>query len=159
ARSPRAARLRDLLGAPRRISGVRAAILLATAAVLLVPASAAGGRQKPYVLTALPDIGTVYWRYDCVHYRAPEWSLGVGVFRDTATPTVTYRDGGLVRRRPAKPDGPTIWSPFRRQSSQSLSLVQLTEPGTLRAHVHAKFGSRDCEPYFPPRLSVQLYPR
>ena len=138
---------------------MRGAILLAAAAVLLLPGSAAGGRQKPYVLTALADIGTVYWRYDCVHYRAPEWSLGVRVFRDTATTTVTYRDGGLTRRRTAQPDGPSVWFPFRRERSQRLSLVQLTEPGTLRGHVLARFGPRDCEPYFPPRLSVQLYPR
>jgi len=38
---------------------------------VLLPSSAATGRQKPYVLTALADIGTVYWRYDCVHFRTP----------------------------------------------------------------------------------------
>jgi hypothetical protein len=138
---------------------VRAAILLAAAGVLLLPAPAAGGRQKPYVLTAFADIGTVYWRYDCVHFRKPEWSLGVRVFRDSATTRAAYRDSGLTLRRTAQPDGPTIWFPFRRQRSQSLSLVQSTEPGTLHAQVHAKFGVRDCEPYFPPRLDVQLSPR
>jgi hypothetical protein len=141
---------------------VRAAILLGavvTGAVVLLPGSAAGGRQKPYVLTALADIGTLYWRYDCVHFRSPEWSLGIRVFRDTATTSVTYRDAGLTRRRTVQPDGPTIWFPFRRQRSQSLSLVQFTEPGTLHGRVVAKFGRRDCQSYFPPRLSVQLYPR
>lgn len=138
---------------------MRAAILLAAVAVLLVPGAAAGGRQKPYVLTALANIGTVYWRYDCVHYRAPEWSLGLRVFRDTATTTVTYGDIRLVRRRTAQPDGPTIWFPFRRERLQSLTLAQFTEPGTLRAHVHATFRERDCQSYRPPRLSVQLYPR
>ncbi len=140
---------------------MRAAILLGAvvAAVLLLPSSAASGRQKPYVLTALADIGTVYWRYDCVHYRAPEWSLGVRVFRDSATTGVIYRDGRLTRRRTAQPDGPTIWFPFRRERSQRLSFVQATEPGTLRGRVLARFGRRDCATYFPPRLSVQLYPR
>ncbi len=114
---------------------MRAAILLGAivAAVVLLPSSAASGRQKPYVLTALASIGTVYWRYDCVHYRAPEWSLGIRVFRDSATAGVTYRAGRLTRRRTAQPDGPTIWFPFRRERSQSLSVVQATEPGTLRA--------------------------
>ena len=57
---------------------------------MLLPGSAASGRQKPYVLTALASIGTVYWRYDCVHYRAPEWSLGIRVFSNSATTTVTF---------------------------------------------------------------------
>jgi hypothetical protein len=94
-----------------------------------------------------------------VHYRSPEWSLGFRVFRDSATTEVTYRDGRLARRRTGQPDGPTIWFPFRRERSQTLSFVQATEPGTLHARVLAKFGRRGCESYFPPRLSVQLYPR
>jgi hypothetical protein len=140
---------------------MRAALVAAAvaAAVLLLPGSAASGRQKPYVLTALADIGTVYWRYDCVHYRANEWSLGIRVFRDSATTEVTYRDRRLTRRRTAQPDGPTIWFPFRREHVQGLSFVQATEPGTLRGSVLARFGRRDCQPYWPPRISVQLYPR
>jgi hypothetical protein len=140
---------------------VRAAAVICAAAgvVAILPGSAASGRQKPYVLTALADIGTVHWRYDCVHYRAPEWSLGVRIFRDTATTTVTYRDAQLTRRRTAQPDGPTIWFPFRRERTESLSLRQFTEPGTLRGHVLAKFRPRNCQPYLPPGLSVQLYPR
>jgi hypothetical protein len=136
---------------------VRAAILLGVIVVLLLPSSAASGRQEPYVLTAVADVGTVYWRYDCVHYRANEWSLGIRVFRDSATTEVTYRAERIVRRRtlPAH----TIWFPFRRERSQSLSVFQTTEPGTLRAHLLAKFSRRDCWPYFPPRLDVQLYPR
>jgi hypothetical protein len=140
---------------------VRAAILLATglATLVLVSSSAAGGRQKPFVLTAVASIGTVYWRYDCVHYRSPEWSLGVRVSRSSATASVTYRDVGLTRRRTAQHDGPAIWFPFRKERRQSLSLVQRTEPGTLRATVLAKFRRHDCQSYSPPRLSVQLYPR
>jgi hypothetical protein len=140
---------------------VRAAIAIAAAiaTVVVLPASATRGRQKPYVLTALADIGTVYWRYDCVHYRAREWSLGVRVFRDSATTEVTYRDSRLTRRRTVQPDGPTIWLPFRRERSQRLSFVQATEPGTLRGSVRARFGDRDCQSYSPPRVSVDLYPR
>jgi len=129
------------------------------AAVALLSGSAAGGRQKPYVLTAVADIGTVYWRYDCVHYRAPEWSLGVRVFVTTATTTVTYQAGSFERRRTLQPGNPTTWFPFRREHKQSLSLVQATEPGTLHASVTARFKRSDCWSYFPPRLSVQLYPR
>lgn len=140
---------------------MRAAIFVATAvtALALLPSSATSGRQKPYVLTALADIGTVYWRYDCVHYRAPEWSLGVRVFGSTATTEVTYRARELTRRRTLQPGNPTVWFPFRRENMQSLSLFQATEPGTLRAGVRATFRRSDCQPYFPPRVSVQIYPR
>jgi hypothetical protein len=141
---------------------VRKVILLGAviAAVMLLPSSAASGRQKPYVLTALADIGTVYWRYACVHYRAPEWSIGIHVFETTATTSVTFRAGNLTMRRPMiQPGDRTTWFPFRKERKQSLSFVQATEPGTLRAHVLATFVRRDCQSYFPPRLSVQLYPR
>ena len=135
------------------------AIAAAVAAVALLPASAASGRQKPYVLTALADIGTVYWRYDCVHYRASEWSLGIRVFPTTATTGVAYRAGGFTRRRTAQPGYPTIWFPFRPERRQRLSFVQGTEAGPLRAYMTARFRERDCQSYRPPRLSVQLYPR
>lgn len=139
---------------------MKAAFFLGTvAAVVLLPSSAAAGRQKPYVLTAVASVGNVYWRYDCVHYRAPEWSLGIRVFRDAATTSVTYRVARLTQRRTAQPDGPTVWFPFRREHLQSLSLVQATEVGTLRARVLAKFSRGNCQSYSPPRLNVQLYPR
>jgi hypothetical protein len=139
---------------------VRAIILLAaiTTAVVFLPSSAASGRQKPYVLTAVADIGTVYWRYDCVHFPSPEWSLGVQLF-DTATTTVTYRAGGVKQHRTLQPGDPVSWFRFRPQLRQRLSLVQATEPGTLRARVVATFRRRDCQSYSPPRLSMQLYPR
>jgi hypothetical protein len=137
------------------------AILLAaviTGAGVLLPSSAAVGRQKPYVLTALADIGTVYWRYDCVHFRSPEWSLGVRLF-DTATTTLTYRAGTFKRHVTLQPEGPTVWFRFRPEPRRSLSFVQATEPGTLRASVLVNFSRRDCQSYVPPRLSAQLYPR
>jgi hypothetical protein len=139
---------------------VRAAILLAAATVLLLPGSAEGGRQKPYVLAALADIGTVYWRYDCVHYRKPEWSLGVRVFRDTATTTVTYRAGTLKRHRTLDPGDPVRWFPFRKELRQRLSLAQGTEPRTLYARVNVRFGGTrlaNCQPYAPPRVTTALW--
>ena len=125
---------------------------------MLFPGSAASGRQKPYVLTAVADIGTVYWRYDCVHFPSPEWSLGVQLF-DTATTSVTYRAGSVKQHRTLQPGDAVSWFRFRPQLRQQLSLVQATEPGTLRGHVLATFKRRDCQSYSPPRLSVQLHPR
>lgn len=140
---------------------MRRAILLGAIVVAVagLPSSAASGRQKQYVLTALADIGTVYWRYDCVHYRANEWSLGVRVFRDAATTGVRYRAGRFTRRRTLQPGNPTTWFPFRREYVQSLSFAQHVEPGTAHASVRAKFNRKDCWSYYTPRLSVELYPR
>ena len=140
---------------------MRAAVLIAAlagAAVLLLPAPATGGRQKAYVLTAIANVGTVCWRYDCVHYEAPEWSLGIR-WDDSATTTVRYRAGRIVRRR-TLPSRGTLWFPFRKNVLQSLDFVQAIEPGTLRARVTVDWrGGRHCEPYFPPRVSMRLYPR
>ncbi len=139
---------------------MRAAALIAAVAgavALLVPDSAASGRQRAYVLTAIAEVGTVYWRYDCVHYRSPEWSLGIGWDGEAST-AVTYRAGRITRRRelPAK----TIWFPFRRNGLQSLAFVQGTEAGTLRARVTVDWRrGNHCRSYFPPRVSLQLYPR
>jgi hypothetical protein len=140
---------------------MRRAIFLCAvvAAVVLLPSSAASGRQKQYVLTALADIGTVYWRYDCVHYKAPEWSLGIRIYPISATTGIIYRAGRFGRRRTGQPGYPTIWFPFRRERKQSLSVVQGTEAGELRGHVLANFGHGGCQSYFPPRLTVELYPR
>jgi hypothetical protein len=141
----------------------KAWLVLLGVSLLLLPVSATdgatSGRQKPYVLTAVANIGTVYWRYDCVHYRSPEWSLGIQVFRNTATTIANFRGGNLRRRRTVQPGEPTLWFPFRRERVQSLSLVQATEPGTLRARVTVDWRGNHCESYFPPRVSMQLQPR
>ena len=142
---------------------MRAALLVAatvTATVLLLPGSAASGRQKPYVLAALADIGTVYWRYDCVHHRAPEWSLGVRLSADAADTHITFRAGELRLHRKLWSGHPLAWFPFRRQLRQHLSLVQGTEPRTLRARVGVRFGGThlaNCWPYAPPRVTTTLW--
>jgi hypothetical protein len=140
---------------------VRAAIHVSgvIAAALLLPGSASSGRQKPYVLTALAAAGTVYWRYDCVHYRAPEMSLGVRVFSDSAATTVSFRAGKLKRVNTLQPGGRVTWFPFRRNPRQRLALVQRTEPRTLHANVKVRLrGSRspNCQPYMPPRFTATV---
>ena len=140
---------------------MRVAIVLGVvmAVMAFLPASAASGRQKPYVLTALAATGTVYWRYDCVHYRAPEVSLGVRVFSNSATTTVSFRAGKLKRLNTLQPGGRVTWFPFRRNSRQRLTLVQRTEPRTLHATVVVWLGgsrSRNCQPYMPPRFTATV---
>jgi hypothetical protein len=137
------------------------AAAVAASALLLVAPRATAGKQKPFVLTALADIGTIYWRYDCVHYRTPRVSLGIQ-FWGEATTSVTYRAGKLTRRRTLPQH--RIWFPFRSDRFQSLSFVQRTEPRTLYAHVKidlgrrgSNFGYEHCQSYFPPRFIVQLH--
>ena len=131
---------------------------VALAVALAVPSSAVSGRQKPHVLTAIADVGTVYWRYDFVHYRTPRWSLGIRIFFNSATTGVTFRAGNLRRQRTLQPQE-VKWFPFRSERLQRLSIVQATEPGTLHAVVTARFSGRNYQSYFPPRVTLQLYPR
>ena len=135
----------------------------AALALLLVPPTATAGKQKPFVLTALADIGTIYWRYDCVHYRTPRVSLGVQ-WSGEATTKVTYRAAHLVRRRTMP--GHRLWFPFSSSRFQSLSFVQVTEPRTLYAHVRidrgrpgSNQGYEHCQSYLPPRFSVHEWTR
>jgi hypothetical protein len=155
---------RDLPGPLRRIVcvakafAVSLATAVATIALLLVAPRADAGKQKPFVLTALADIGTVYWRYDCVHCRTPRVSLGIQWWGE-ATTGVACRAGALVRRRMLPRH--RVWFPFTNERFQSLSFVQATEPRTLYAYVTIDLGRRgsdhgyhDCRSYFPPQLSV-----
>ena len=139
------------------------AVAVGTLALLLGSPPATAGRQKPFVLTALADIGTVYWRYDCVHYRTPRVSLGIQFWGD-ATTRVRYSAGALMRRRtlPRR----RIWFPFTSARFQSLAFVQVTEPRTLYAHVKIDLGRQGsnhgynhCQSYLPPRFTVQSYER
>jgi hypothetical protein len=142
---------------------MRAATLVAAvvaAAVLLLPGSAASVRQKPNVLTALADIGTVYWRYDCAHHRAPEWSLGVRLSAAAADTRIAFRAGKLRLHRKLWSGQRLAWFPFRPELLQHLSLVQGTEPRTLRATVGVRFGGThlaNCWPYAPPRVTTTLW--
>src|SRR4029079_19751770 len=121
ARPAREAPRRDAPAAGRRISGMRAAIVVAGAAAgaaLLLPGPAASGRQKPYVLTALADIGTVYWRDDCVHHRRSAWCLGGRLFRVSATTTLPCRAWALRQHGKRNPGDPTAGFPFRAEKRQ-----------------------------------------
>ena len=130
---------------------------LVAAALLAVPAATAGSLTQPHVLTALADTGTVYWRFDCVHARTPRWSLGIRIWRTTATTTVVFRAGGQTMRRVVQPGDPTAWFPFSAARLRSLDLTQFTEPRTLHAKVTVDFRRAGCVVYEPPRFSASLY--
>jgi hypothetical protein len=153
----------------------RAAALIALAAgiVLLLavglrpfghPASAATRvRDRPLVLTALPSIGMVYWRYNCAGRGPIRWSLGIRIWNNTATTGVRFKAGKLVRVRQLQPGYPTSWFPYSGKRVQYLAAGSGGEEGTVVGVVRVNYGSPSrephCFPYAPPRMTVQFYPR
>lgn len=134
---------------------------IAVAALLLlaVPGANASPAPRGNVLTALADIGTVYWRADCSAGKQ-RWALGVRLF-DTATTAVTFRAGRRTVHRTMQPNE-RRWFGLTSAASQHLVFVQSTEAGTLRGAVSVDFGgprANRCRSYFPPRVTTQLYPR
>src|SRR4051812_14523917 len=86
----------------------------------------------PSILTALPAIGTIYWRARCG--PRVRWSLGLKAFRSSATDQVSFLANGHKRRRVLQPSG-TMWFPFTGAKLQTIRVRQHTEPGLLRATV------------------------
>jgi hypothetical protein len=154
----------------RRVAALTA--LAVAAALLLVvglrvfghPASAAiSVPGRPLVLTALPSIGTIYWRYDCAGRGPIRWSLGIRIWSTSATSGVRFRAGKLARERQLQPGDPTNWFPYSRERVQWLAAASGGEEGTAVGSVRVNYGypSREyhCFPYAPPRVTVQFYPR
>jgi hypothetical protein len=138
-------------------------VVLAILVLFMGGGASAGGRAAPRLtLTALADIGTVFWRYDC-SARSAEQRRSVGIrLYESATTNVVFESGKLTLRAELQP-GTLHWFPFRADRVQRLRATQSTEPGTLRALVTIDFGYRHgvahCYSYAPPRFTVQEYPR
>lgn len=125
-------------------------------------ASATKGRG-PWVLTALPAIGTVTWRCESVE-RGERPALGFRAFAASATDRVELRAGGRTLLDRVVQPGQGLRLPYLAASRQQLVVTQSTEPGTLRAYVTVDFGPRPISPshcwsYLPPGLTVHLLPR
>ena len=128
------------------------------------PASAATRvRGRPILLTALPSIGTIYWRSNCAGRGPSRWSFGIHIFSNTATTGVRFRAGKLVRVRQLQPGYPTSWFPYSGKRIQYLAAGSGGEEGTVVGVVRVNYGSPSREPhcfnYAPPRVTVQIYPR
>src|SRR5262249_7452443 len=139
----------------------RAAVAALVVVVLAVPSANAGSAPQGNVLTALADIGTVYWRSECTIGQPQRWSLGVRLF-DTATTAVTLQVGHRTVHRTMQPNDRRVWFGLTTAARQHIAFTQSTEPGTLRGSVSVDFGgqhSNHCRSYMPPRVSTQLYPR
>ena len=140
---------------------------LALPGILTTAALPTAQRQAhgPWLLTALPSMGTVTWRCDPARARAnkPSLALGFRAFASSATDDVVFRAGRSVLRRTMQP-GDSWRLPYVRALRQRLLVEQGTEPGTLRAVVDVDFSPRPalpshCWSYLPPALTVRVYPR
>jgi hypothetical protein len=140
------------------------ALLLALGFSLLSrhQAAAAPVRSKPLVLTAIPNIGTIYWRYNCSQ-GTRGWSLGIHIWSNTATTRVRFKAGKVVAVRELQPGDATSWFPYSEKPVQWLAAGAGGEEGTVVGAIRVNYGypSREphCYPYAPPRVSVQFYPR
>jgi hypothetical protein len=158
----------DLFGVAVRTRGMRRTVALATASVAAAVALAAGALpatsarpaavRGPFLLTALPALGTVTWRCTSDHALA----LGFSAFRASATTRVRLRVGGRVRTSKAIDPGESVRFPFLLARTQRLEFVQFTGAGTLRASVTVDLvppGTGWCYGYLPPKTTVRVGPR
>ena len=135
-----------------------------TGFVLRHQAAAARPRPGPaVVLAALPSIGTVYWRYNCLSRGPIRYSLGIHIWRGTATSEVRFRAGRLALQRELQPGDPTSWFPYSANQTQWLAAASGGEEGTVVGAIRIDYSypSREyhCFPSAPPRLTVPFSPR
>jgi hypothetical protein len=125
-------------------------------------ASVTKGRG-PWLLTALPAIGTVTWRCEPVA-QGERPALGFKAFAASATDRIELRAGGRTLLDRVVQPGQGLRLPYLAASRQQFVVTQSTEPGTLRAYVTVDFGPRPisrshCWSYLPPGVTVRLLPR
>lgn len=114
-----------------------------------------------FPLVTLPSLGTVTWTCDPGRY--PSFALGYRASPRYATTTIELRSGGRrVERRVVQP-GQRVRLPFSSARTQTLSFVQQTGAGELRASVLVEFVPNTpviyCWPYAPPKTTAQVSPR
>ena len=147
---------------------VRLLLILLAAAQLTSPvASARRSRvdgRGPWLLTALPGMGTLSWgcRAGWSGYRTYE--LRFRAAASSATERVTMVAGGHVLLTRVINPGAVVSFPRSDSWRRQVTVTQSTEPGTLRARVTIDFrpgrvSPSHCWPWFPPAMTVDLYPR
>lgn len=134
-----------------------AATLLAGASLSAGAASAAAEGRGPFLLVALPSLGTANW--SCGGARDRQVGLSFRVSSDAATTTIAFLAVAHVARRARLQPGQVIRFPLLAPGQLRLVIVQGTEARTLHAMVIATFNRSQsyCFPYFPPRLRVTLW--
>lgn len=132
------------------------AVLLASVVVAASAAGAGDDGRGPFLLVALPSLGTVTW--SCGGSSAHHVALGYRVNSKEATTAVTLVAGQTDRRVTLQP-GQTTRFPLLAPGKQRLTISQGTEARLLRATLVATFSLDQsyCFPYFPPRISVAVW--
>jgi hypothetical protein len=124
-------------------------------------AAAATSATGPAVFVAsLPEIGTIYSRYDCTHGR--RFALGIRISEGGQTTNVRFRAGSFRRDRTLQPGDPTSWFSYSDRRVQWLAAASGGENGTVVGWVRVigyPSSRHDCTVYAPPRATVQIYPR
>lgn len=146
-----------------------AAVVVAIACLLIAsPGEVRGNRAaatRPWnrrFVAVLPQIGTVYARYDCSHGR--RFALGIHLFRTSQTTNVRFRASGFARDRTLQPGDPTRWFRYTNGRVERLAAAAFGENGTVVGWVrvvgYARTSLGACDDaYDPPRTTIQTYPR
>ena len=122
-----------------------------------VPAVSARAKLRcgPFLLAGLPSLGSVGWRCDA----SGLYALSFHAFPDSADDYLRFRAGAVTRTAHVQP-GASVRLPFVNAHRQRLTLVQGTEPRTLRAFVRVYFapGYSYGRGYLVPRVDVAIRP-
>ncbi|HZS30000.1 MAG TPA: hypothetical protein VFA37_01945 [Gaiellaceae bacterium] len=137
-----------------------AGALVVTGSSLRRAAAAATAQSPAVFVSALPEIGTVYARYDCTSNRSLRFALGIRYSRQSGV--VRFRAGRFSRDREVQP-GPTAWFPYRPSQVEWLAAAAGGENGVVVGWVrvigYGAHAGKSCSAYDPPRVTVQIYPR
>lgn len=111
-------------------------------------------------VASLPEIGTIYSRYDCAHGR--RFALGIRISGGSQTAGVRFRAGKFRRDRTLQPGDPTSWFGYSDRRVLWLAVAAGGENGTVVGWVRVigyPSSRHDCTVYAPPRVTAQIYPR
>jgi hypothetical protein len=122
------------------------------------------GARGPWMLTYLPEMGTVSWRCDDRRVGIRAYALGFQSFSRGATEQLTLRVRNRVAFRRTIQPGQSVNLPHVDAAVQELLVSQTTEPGTLRGIVSVNFGPgrispSHCFPWLPPAITLRVVPR
>lgn len=145
-------------------------MLVTAGLVVLAPEAGRGRPAAPAARQAgnrtfvavLPQIGSVYARYDCMHGR--RFALGLRIPWRTQTTEVRFRAGHFSRDRTVQPGDPTRWFRYTSHRVEWLAAAAGGENGTVVGWVrvvgYSRASAYACDDvYDPPRAAIQTYPR
>lgn len=139
-------------------------VVLVTVSGAAFASHRAASERGPWVLTYLPEMGTVTWRCDGREASVRAYALGFRSFSGGATERLTLRIKNQVALTRTIQPGQSLSLPHFDAAVQELAVTQSTEPGTLRGIVSVNFGPgrispSHCFAWLPPAMTQRVYPR